>query len=433
MLVRRSRSRWTGMSFQGWTRDDATKVASSILRDTQDDSQAHAHGSTPESDKSPMKGTGLGDSPDQLSVAGAGFALASPSFWGARRPREWSTAMPCLNGGQRPAALSTRSAVTVSIGLGRLGAVDDVGAHPAGRRPPPPCLWLPAAIGPVLCRQMVERVHCPWVGGVARGGDDGEAGHYVVVPVRRVHDVHPPRVDRLAAAGASEHAVCEEELNGPLRGGARLGVTGRLCVLVKPPRGAVKFMERRTVTPGLEAAVPAAVWPLPRNDGLGQLLRAVVVGEPKPGARAEDVAVDARMRQRKPADATATLSEVAADPPRHVVRRSRDTRVVGGCPELGQRHQSPVRTGPLALGLGDRSRHLTLSMSVRQLRRGRRRPGHPSDGRATCSMNRSLLQGFNGDVYAERSAVRDERLLLGPAATWYAEAAILPISPSVAL
>ena len=204
---------------------------------------------------------------------------------------------------------------------------------------------------------------------MVRGGDDREAGQHVVMPVRRVHDLHPSRVDRLAGAGTSEHAVLEEELNGPIGGGAGLRVTGRLGVLVKPPRSAVRLVERRAVAAGPAVAVPAAVRPLPGDDGLRQPLRPGIVGEPEARARAESVAVDARVRPREPVGTSATSAEIAADPIQHVVGCCRDSWVVGGCVELGQRDQPPVGARPLAVRVAPEPAVLLLTGQQRRHRR----------------------------------------------------------------
>ncbi len=195
--------------------------------------------------------------------------------------------------------------------------------------------------------------------------------------------------------------MLEEQLDDPLRGFVGAGVTGGRGVLLEAPGCAQRLVERRSVTVGPAVTVPAAVWPLPGDDGLGQSLGAIVSCESETRTRAERVAMDAGMRTRQPVDQPWRNPQTADDPGQDMLGGGRNAGVAGRCFELGQRDQPPVCTGPLTVRVAPEPAVLVLPREQR---------GHPRPGRDGCPLRRRAFsqQIASGQVPDRRLLRRDQ-------------------------
>ena len=173
----------------------------------------------------------------------------------------------------------------------------------------------------------------------------------VVVPERRVAQRRERRVDRLAVRELPEEAVLEEELRGSVGSAFRVAISRRGRVLVEAPHGRQRLVERRASPRRLLVAVPAAVGPLPLDQRLGEQLDARIVREAEAGAHGQGVPLlrAAAPRQAVDDSDTATVAR-PCEPAEHGLGGRDAARLAGRHAELDERHEPPVRPGPLGVG-----------------------------------------------------------------------------------
>ena len=185
---------------------------------------------------------------------------------------------------------------------------------------------------------------------------------YVVVPVRRVVQLRPRRVDRLSGAVSPKQPVLQQQLGGPVGRGESSRVAGLGGIGGEADRRGHGLVKGRSVSVGVPVAVPAAVRPLPRDQRLHQPARARMVGEAQPGQCVYRVALDRRVPTGQPVPAPArSVAEAGA----------RATRVPG----LSRPPARPKESGP-----PDRRARPTANASPTTSGRDGRR-GTPAAGR----------------------------------------------------
>ena len=256
--------------------------------------------------------------------------------------------------------------------VGDLAPVDGLGLAASGTwRAPPWPDGPPGAIPSALRSQCLSGTIGARVGAEACAIEHEKCLQQVVVPIRWVVRPHERGVNRLTGTSRVDDLMFQQKLASP----ANRGVADRFptCCheLVQTPQRGQSLVERGVRRLGTLVAVPAAVGPLPVQKVLDQNFDPGVAGEPEPRGNGDGVTL-LRSASTHPTRDSAYLRKslsicpVGQDP---VADHDR-VGLPGGNPELDQRYQTPVRTGPFRVGMRSQwssqkcSNHRTVQRSV---------------------------------------------------------------------
>src|SRR3990172_6746855 len=230
--------------------------------------------------------------------------------------------------------------IKLSYGLSKRGTFT---GPPLPPPPPPP----PPAAEPLPLHD-VERLPHPRVPQRPEPGEDHESVEHVVVPVQRVVELEPLRVDHVARLLGAKQAMAEEHLSRALRGHQRVAVPRRAIVLQEAPHRRAALVERGVVRARVLVAVPPTVGPLPVHEESGELAHALVPRHPKAARDAKRVPLLGGACPHTALEDDDPLPvRGAPQPPQDLIRRAQCGGMTRGQAELDQGHEPPVGARPL--------------------------------------------------------------------------------------